>query len=180
MTPDDLETHPEPRDPDTRSRHRRGRADSGMSFIEVLVSIVLIGTTLIGVLAATRATIIGTKVERDHSRAQQWLQSAVGVLDGTDLESCITPADGSAILSSYQAAVADPVDGARRPPGWNSSATIEVLDLQVWNGNTFVPFDQQGATCLDTVELRQQRITIRVTSPDGEIVEDIEVIKRDL
>jgi hypothetical protein len=179
VTPEDEQTTSE-RTGHT-ARPRRRRADSGMSFIEVLVSIVLLGTTVIGVLAATRATIIGSRIERDHSKAQQWLQSAVGVIERTDFEDCNAVGDGPAIRNAYQAAVdyhptSNP-DGAKPPFGFDGGS-IEISIPLVWDGEEFIPFSLQNR-CFDDVLLRQQLITVTARNPDGQIVESVDLIKRD-
>ena len=63
--------------------------DRGVTFVELLVSIVLLGTVGIAVLTTLRVTITGTQLQRDHSRALQWLESAAAVVQGTNRESCI-------------------------------------------------------------------------------------------
>ena len=78
------------------------RRDRGASYIELLVAIVLLGTVVVGVLAAVRATVIGTRVERDHSKAQQWLQSAVGVIEAQDFASCDPLVINGANAAAYE------------------------------------------------------------------------------
>jgi hypothetical protein len=155
----------------------RPRRDTGATFIELLVAIVLIGTVVIGVLTAVRATVIGTRVERDHSKAQQWLQSAVGVIEAQDFASC-DPAviNGATVEAAYQAAVDHPTLGAKRPFGF-AGAIIDVKTPEVWDGTKFVAFNSQSV-CYDQLRLRQQRVLIEVTHPNG-IVESVEMIKVD-
>jgi hypothetical protein len=153
------------------------RRDRGASYIELLVAIVLLGTVVVGVLAAVRATVIGTRVERDHSKAQQWLQSAVGVIEAQDFASCDPLViNGANVEAAYQAAIDDPVFGAKRPFGF-TTATIDIKAPEVWNGTTFVAFDSQ-TVCYDQSRLRQQRVTIEVTQPNG-VRESVEMIKVD-
>jgi prepilin-type N-terminal cleavage/methylation domain-containing protein len=151
--------------------------DRGMSFIEVLVAVVLIGLAVVGMLTAVRATVIGTRVERDHSKAQQWLQSAVGVIEAQDFASCDPMViNGAAVEAAYQAAIDHPTTGAKRPYGF-AGATIDVKTPQVWNGTQFVDFDTQ-TVCYDQSRLRQQRVVIEVRHPNG-IFEGLEMIKVD-
>jgi hypothetical protein len=165
----------------TSTTARRRARDRGLTFVEVLVSIVLLGTTVIGVLAATRATVIGSRIERDHSKAQQWLQSAVGVIERTDFADCNAVGDGPTIRDAYQAAVDyDPAtnpDGAKPPFGFESGR-IEVSVPLVWDGEAYIPFDLQNR-CFDDVLLRQQLITVTARNPDGEIIESVDLVKRD-
>lgn len=150
--------------------------DRGFTFVEVLVSIVLMGTVVIALLAAVRATVIGTSVERDHSKAQQWLQSAVGVIEAFDFANCNTVLTGTDIETAYQNAINDPVNGAKRPFGF-PNATIDVGVPQIWDGTQYVDFSSQ-AVCYDQFLLRQQLVTVTVADPDG-IIESVEMVKRD-
>lgn len=147
----------------------------GASFIELLVAIVLLGLAVIATLAALRATIIGTKLERDHSKAQQWLQAAAEVIEDENYGDCDTvPLSGPQIRDAYQLAI----DArAQEPYGFvGGSITVSIPD--VWDGTLFVPFSSQ-TTCYDDVLLRQQRVEIVVRAPDGDIIETVQVIKRD-
>jgi prepilin-type N-terminal cleavage/methylation domain-containing protein len=153
------------------------RRDRGFTFVEILVSIVLLGTVVVGVLTAVRATIIGTTIERDHSKAQQWLQSAVGVIEAYNFANCDTlTISGAAVEAEYQAAIDNVTTGAKRPYGF-TSATIDVKTPEVWDGTKFVAFATQ-TTCYDQFLLRQQLVTIEVSHPSG-IVESVEMVKRD-
>lgn len=156
--------------------------DRGASFIELLVSIVLLGLAVVATLTAMRATIIGTTLERDHSKAQQWLQSAVGVIEGVNFADCNTVAlDGPIIRQEYQDAVdydatTNP-DGAKPPFGFEGG-TLTVAEPLVWDGTEFVGFLSQSQ-CYDDVLLRQQLIEITARNAEGQIVESVEMIKRD-
>jgi prepilin-type N-terminal cleavage/methylation domain-containing protein len=151
------------------------RRDRGLTFIEVLVAIVLLGTAVVAVLAATRATIIGSTTERDHAKAHQWLQSAIGVIEAIDFANCDSiTVDGAEVEAVYDGAVNT---DAERPEGF-TGATIDVLTPKVWDGTRFVDFDTQSQ-CYDQFLLRQQLVEIVVTSPDGRIIENVEVVKRD-
>src|SRR5690606_9875309 len=62
--------------------HRPRRSDTGATFVEVLVAIVLLGTVVVGTLAGVRATLLSSAVDRDHANAHAWLQSASDLLYG--------------------------------------------------------------------------------------------------
>jgi len=150
--------------------------DAGTTFIEVLVAIVLLGTVVIATLTALQTTVIATRVSRDHSKAEQWLQSAIGVLQAYDFADCTSPADGDDVQAAYQAAI---TAGAPPPEGFTGGSTSIFVNVpEVWDGTAYVAFDSQ-TQCVDNNKLRQQLVTITVTSPDGSITEDVEVVKRD-
>lgn len=156
-------------DGDERVQGRTLR-DRGQSFVELLVAIVLLGTAVIAVLAGVRATIIGSTTEHDHSRAQVWLQSAMETLDRTPRVGC-DPIDGVPTdpKGTYQAAIraaATPVEG------WTPNPQLSVLSVTYWDGTTYV-----SDACSDDAGFLLQLVKIQVTSPDGDIVEDVEVVK---
>jgi Tfp pilus assembly protein PilW len=181
------------RGPEHRRAQRQQR-DTGVSLIELIIAVVLIGSVVGAVLSTVFVTIKGTEVERDHAKAQQWLQAAVGVIEAVDFTSCdpnvIT---GGNIQSAYQNAVSvgtvdtngdgvvDSTDGARRP--WEYDGTLTVQVPEVWDGDKFVPFGTQVSNgtisvCYDQARLRQQRVRLVVSHPSG-IFETVEMIKVD-
>lgn len=148
----------------------RPRRDRGLSYIEVLVAIVLLGIATVGTLAAVRVTVIGSRLERDHSRAQVWLQSAIETLDRTPRVGC-DPVSGVPTdpRGDYEAAIQA---GAPAIPDWAANPQLRVTSVSFWDGTTY-----QTLTCSDDAGFLLQLVRIVVTNPDGEIVEDVEVIK---
>lgn len=171
------------RQPRGGSRRDRG-ADRGVTFIEVLVAIVLLGTAGVGVLAALRVSIDATRLERDHSRAFQWLQSANGVLQAAPRVSCgYTLPDDAAYATGeekvrlqYQSLIRSTVVN---PPGWADSQLTVRPPVKVWDGTRYWDPAAAPQTCYDSDGFLLQLVTLQVTSPDGDIIESIQVVKRD-
>ncbi len=163
-----------------RRRHRHPTTrhpDAGVTFVEILVAIVLLGTAVIGTLTAVRATIISAEIERDHARAQQWLQSAAAVVEADDYIDCADPgADETMILSGYTTEM-----NLSTTPPHGFQGTIQAIEIDVWDGTDFVPFADQVSLgfCLDDVALRQQLITIEVQAVGGGPTESLELVKAD-
>jgi hypothetical protein len=153
------------------------RTDKGVSLVEVLVSIVLLGTAVVAMLAAVRVSVVGSRVERDHSKAHQWLQSSVGIIKDVNFEECFdpTPVNKALIMSTYQASI-DSFAG--KPDGFDGS--INITDLDVWDGSNsqWIDFTAQSV-CLDDRLLRQQRVRVEARTSRGDIIEVLEVVKRD-
>ena len=150
-------------------------SDRGATFIELLISIVLLGIAVVAVVTALQATVIATARERDHAKAQQWLQAAAEVVEDQNFGDCDTvPLSGPQIQNGYQIAV----DTYTTEPYGFAGGTITVSEPEAWDGSRFVDFATQ-TTCYDDVLLRQQRVTITVQSPDGKITESVQVIKKD-
>jgi Tfp pilus assembly protein PilX len=157
-----------------QARHR----DAGATFVEILVSIVLLGTVVVAVLAAVRTTVVATTTEREHSRALQWLESGAKAIDLAPFGNCNID-DGvaaSAALAhqTYRDAVRHP---DLVPSGWDPDQINVDADIDVWNGVEWVDYDE-AASCLDDLGLTLQRVRLHVTNPDGRIIEDREVVKR--
>lgn len=162
--------------------------DRGVSLIEILIAVTLMSTVVVAVISSVFVTVNATAYERDHAKAQQWLQAAIGVIEAVDFQSC-DPAviNGTNVQAAYQEAVTvgrvdtngdlviNSDDGARRPWQYEGVLTVEVPD--VWDGTKFVPFSAQSV-CYDQSRLRQQRVRLVVNHPSG-VEETVEMIKVD-
>jgi prepilin-type N-terminal cleavage/methylation domain-containing protein len=169
----------DPRSQERESRQRiRSNRDDGVSLVEVLISIVLIGMVVGATLTTLQVTILASGTDRDHSNAHAWLQTAADVLYARPLEPC-APAGSSAtnkdaIISTYEATLQQ----TENPEGW-ADTNIEIYDLQFWHINIdpVTKFTEEGwGDLCDTSDTNLQRIGIEVRSEGGEIVERVEVI----
>jgi prepilin-type N-terminal cleavage/methylation domain-containing protein len=143
-------------------------ADRGVSLIEILVAITLMGTLGVSVLAALQVTIIGSRLERDHARAHQWLQSSTEVLvNDIDWKSCDTYS-ASWLQDYYQTELRS--SSALVPEGFVAT-DLEIPVLVEFAG----PDNIYGSVCA-AVEDRQ-RVTIQVRNDDGDVVESVQVVK---
>lgn len=109
----------------THQTHR-SRRDRGMSFVEVLVAVVLIGTTGVAVLAGMAATLRSTAVHDRLATVQARLSNAGDLLTDVTLSSdtyvsCATPGDYDALVSALAVSVTavEFWDGA----GWQGSCS---------------------------------------------------------
>jgi Tfp pilus assembly protein PilV len=167
----------------------RAHRDRGNSFIEVLVSLVLMGTTVIGVLVAIRATTTATLIDNDHAAAMTWLQAAADEIYNAPRVACysgVTPtASATAARVSYDTAA----QSATRPTSW-LSGTIEVTDVAfIGRASSADPYSWSPSFCLESSPgscpspglycnspQTAQRVTIRVTSPTG-LVKTLDTVK---
>lgn len=145
--------------------------DRGVSLVEILVSIVLLGTAITALLTTLRVTIDASALDRDHANAHAWLQTAADVLYGEPREDC-----GDQSLSK-QDIVWDTynkiVQGTHEsnPEGW-PAANIEVVQpVLFWDG------EQYQLTCYDNEGITLQLITIQVRNEDNRIIETVQVVK---
>lgn len=162
--------------------------DGGASLVEILVAITLMGTVVAAVISSVFVTVKATAYERDHAKAQQWLQAAIGVIQAVQFSACDPVLiNGTTVQKDYQDAVSvgkvdtngdnkiTPEDGAKPPWKYEGVLTVGVPD--VWDGAKFVPFSTQSV-CYDQSRLRQQRVRLTVSHPGG-VLESVEMIKVD-
>jgi hypothetical protein len=80
------------------------------------------------------------------------------------------------IIGTYQPVV----DAVANPENWKNNQ-IRVVDLEFWNatdtdGDGIVEY-RFGSVCQDSINLALQRVTLEVRSPDGRIIEQVELVK---
>jgi type II secretory pathway pseudopilin PulG len=141
------------------------RRDRGATFVEMLISVVLLGTVGIAVLAAMSAAIVAARTNDQLATTQSRLAQAVDAISDTEPEQIAYGdcADGSPI-GAYQAAL----DVQFAPPG-----SIEVVSVEYWNGD----IGEFGSDCRTAVDGdRLQRVTLRA-EVDG-IAREVAVVKR--
>jgi hypothetical protein len=142
------------------SRIRPRPRDLGVTFVEILVTLVLLGLTVVAVLTATRTTIVATRVNRDHTAATAWLQSASDVLAGRRLMDCL---NGPAVRDDYNDAIVSVPNSEEWP-----ADRLSVAAVTFWTGTGW------GA-CTSPYNL--QLVTLLVTDADGAVLERLELVK---
>jgi Tfp pilus assembly protein PilV len=166
--------------------------DSGATFVEMLVSIVLLGTTVIAVLVALQASTVASTVDAEHARAYALLHEASDAVFTAERMSCLS-GPASALIDHYD----DTFTALTAPQGWEAVAPvitrIEYLNVSDTTGTTVYtwgplcfegPVDADGDGTVEPdedftdVPLKSQKITISVTSPDGSFTKLIETVKR--
>ena len=155
----------------SRNDAESSRRDAGVTFVELLVTIVLLGTIVLTVLAAVRANTIASSVSRSAARAES---AVVNIADR------INRAPKSCNYTIYaQAAVLT----EQWPPG--------SVQIQQWHYDYDGYSDQPvtdadwlpGARAVELTEppdLLVQKVAITVTTPDGRVTRTIELVKSDV
>ena len=148
------------------------RLDLGAAFIEMLVSVVLIGTVGVAVLTALAAAATGARVHSEVSEAQAWLANAGDALVEAEsfYLSCDAEPDPAVIADQYEAQIIAPITvGASAP-------TIDIIDVEFWDSTVpgYSPVD--ACNYSTTQEDRLQRITLQTTI-DGQ-QRQLTVVKR--
>ena len=149
--------------------------DTGTTFIEVLVALVLLGTIVVATLAGLRASIIGSQVDENNARGHAWLQAAADAIYATAYLACdANPV--STIETAYQSAA----DTATRPAEWTpgSGANVDVTSIEFLSrAGTVESWGSACASGASTSPLYPQRVRIEVTGPDGSFTAQLELIK---
>lgn len=170
-------------------KHTAPQRDAGATFVEMLVAVVLLGTVVVATLAGLQATITGSRVDRDQSRAIALLQAASDRVAATAYIACVpTPSNNAAIRTQYQSAA----NNAPKPQGW-ASITVQVVSVQyltrnsttgveAWSSTTPTTADCQstlsgGSSSTAGIAIYPQLVTLRVASPDGTLLKTLELIK---
>lgn len=162
--------------PAPTEHEHRGSRDRGFSLVEVLVTVVLLGSGVVAVLSGLQMTIRASVIDRDHATAFAWMQTASDEIHRAPRESCTT---GNAI-AAYDA-VAQTIPP---PPVWASlSPTIEVINVEyLGKNNEDDPFEWSSSFCFEggtyaDSPLYTQRVTLRVITHDGRFVRTLQMVK---
>ena len=151
---------------------RNAGMDRGISMVEVLVAIVLLGLGTGGTLGAMVASVNASAKQRDLANAQTWLQGAADSLQGQPRQDCdnvggVAGEAESRIRGIYQGNVRT----VSNPAGWPTTGIAVVAPVLFWDG------DQYPGTCHDNDGINLQLVTLRVTSPGGKIVRMLQVVR---
>ena len=145
--------------------------DRGISLVEILVSIVLLGTAITALLTTLRVTIDASALDRDHANAHAWLQTAADVLYGEERMDCGSEAASNqdAVYAYYNSIVKGTDES--NPEGWPADKIEVVYPVMFWDG------EQYQLTCYDDQGINLQLITIQVRNLDDRIIETVQVVK---
>jgi len=133
------------------------RRDRGTTFIELLVSIVIVGSAGIAVLTTISSTARGAAEHRRISDAQAWLASLGDAIIDVDTyyRDCDSEPDPSVIASEYETNIIDPITSSS-----SLAPTTDITAVEFWNSST----GNFGSTCrYSSHGDRLQRITLQTT-----------------
>lgn len=153
-------------------RSSESRPDQGVTLVELLVAIVLLGTVGVAVLASLQVSVISSRKTRDHAQAHEWLQSSTEILvndiDWIDCDPADSAGSAASLRSFYQTELRS--KSTIIPPAWTSDR-LEVPVIVEFAGAD----GAYGSTCLETED--RQLITIQVRNNGGDIIESVQVVK---
>lgn len=140
--------------------------EEGLSLVEVLVTVVIIGICFVAVLGGMWTAIVTSDTHRKQALGETYLISAAEFLKSNDTTPYKTCGTGTYSLSGL------PVTSV--PADWQAEMTVAV---EYWDGSAFVA---SPATCPDPLtRLTLQQVTITATSPvDHRATETLTIAKR--
>jgi prepilin-type N-terminal cleavage/methylation domain-containing protein len=185
----------------------RGEMDAGFTLVEILVTVVILGIGVVGIMSGIGALQKSSDIARAKSQtANLAVSAAEWVIDeGRNPYAdspCVTqyfpaapagwagPPDPPRFAPDVAAAARNTIpiampllaDGATR---WDPATTLSVQVIGYWNGTTW--YEDPGtriASCqaLETSPagryIHMQKISVVATSPDGRARESLIVVKR--
>lgn len=162
----------------------RACADRGSTFLEIVISVALIGVTVGAILTAMQTLIISSSFSKTQASTEVVLGSAADRIAGWRYIPCPTPDGENSYLPAVQGAAGD----ARWP-----TSTVSITSIRYWIAPEGAPASDGhwadnnslgGAQCNQSASLTTsatlQLIGIRVESPDGRYVRTIEVVKHNV
>ena len=137
--------------------------DAGVTLIEIVISIVLLGTIVAAVLGAVQASIRSSSI----------------AYTGAEVETVLLNASDRIARAPQRCEYEQYVDAAALAEGWEVDATTVTVELLV--ANTGAASDWAPQTCPDDVEpFDVQRLTITATDPSGRLTRTLIVVKSDV
>lgn len=137
--------------------------DKGLSLVELLATIVILGVVAGSVLTALSTSINASSRQREMASAIAWLQSANAVLEIMGKQTCLE--DASEVAPIYEEQLREE---AINNGGW-APEQLSVEQVLFWNGEGFD----------DECSAEVQKLTLRVTSPSGRVTQRLDVIVDD-
>lgn len=163
--------------PGTRGRRS---SDAGFSLVETVMAVSLLGIAAASILGGLWSAIRVSRVGSDMAKVEAVLSSAADRLTGWVYLPCPEQDASGGYLPVVQAA-----SGA---VGWPAS-TVAITDIRYWapdspSTGTWTDDNGLAGACNPAVGLSAsrvlQKVTLRVTSPDGRSTRALEVVKNDV
>ena len=160
--------------PDTEQR----TTDRGLSLVEVLVAVTLVGMIAVAIMGGLWAIIRVSSFSDDQAKVSSVLGSASDRVANFAYSACPETLDGDGNPTNvYQGIARGAVDGV----DWHPS-TVTVTEMEYWEpGVGWSPTNGLGSDCNSQTGLTEasamQKVTITVTSESGKYSLSHDVIK---
>jgi prepilin-type N-terminal cleavage/methylation domain-containing protein len=139
------------------------RAEAGVTLIEVMVTIAIMGIGFTALLGCLAGTFTAGDQGRKVAVAQVVARKYADALGTATYVNC-------AVAGDYAAALASP------PTGF----AVQVTGVEYWNGDATATFGTSQSGCSSAGDQGAQRLNLRVTQTDTlrGVVENVLVVKR--
>jgi hypothetical protein len=178
--------------------------DAGHSFLEIVISVALIGIAVGSIIAGLHTLVIVSSFSDTQAKTEAVLGSAADRLAGWRYIPCPTPDGQDSYLPAVQGASGDAQSGAGSdgsgaggnddvsvddgfslPAAWPTSA-VQIIDIKYWQipeggapiNGSWTHVCNEGASLSTAATL--QLITIRVEAPDGRYARELQVVKNNV
>ncbi len=152
-------------------RSARSGRDRGFSLVEVVIAIVLMGTVVVAVLNAVSMSVRASSVSRSAAQVETAVVNAADRVNRAPKRCDYTIYVQAAVQTEGWSPDTASVTHEYYVPG--ADATVE----GTWETGTA---GSPGCSGPAPTDLLVQRVTISITSPDGKIRRNIEVVKSDV
>jgi prepilin-type N-terminal cleavage/methylation domain-containing protein len=150
-------------------RARGVHAEKGFSLVEVLVTIVIVGITFSALLGGLITTITVSSLHRKQATADSVARSVAEWIK----DSVANPYANCGGVGAYS------LSGLQKPSGYAAAITsVEYWDGAMPVAGTPYSLDSHIGSSCSGGDKGVQRITIAVTSADGQVQETVQVLKR--
>ena len=150
------------------SRWTRSDDDRGETLIELLVTVVILGTAVVAIVAALATGIMVSDIHRKQATAgaavrafAETLERQVAAPSGPNPTGYVDCATNASYAGSYTA-----------PTGY----TATVVAVKFWTGTAFAP--AAGPCTSPAVDTGVQLVSLKVDSADGRASETLDVVLR--
>jgi prepilin-type N-terminal cleavage/methylation domain-containing protein len=140
---------------------RRAHADDGMTLIELMVTISIMGVAFATILAGLSGMFRSNTQTRQLAVAETYIRRYADDLQAATYVPC---ASAAAYQSSFSATV---------PTGY----TAQVASVKYWNGDASSP--SFGTTCATDQGVQQVTLTVATTVTTGGVSQSLVIVKRD-
>jgi type II secretory pathway pseudopilin PulG len=123
--------------------------DRGVTYVELLISIVLIGTAVVATLVAVRTVTIATRIDADQTRARTHLLTAADQIHQAGYDVCATTYPVTLVLPPLHSVVIADVQFAGR---------VDIADDYTWLDACFESLTHRAQ--LITLEYRVEGVAI--------------------
>jgi prepilin-type N-terminal cleavage/methylation domain-containing protein len=147
-----------------RTSLRTPRSEAGVTLIEVMVTIAIMGIAFTALLASLLGIFKFGDQHRQLAVAETLVRRYGDSVDNAAYVNCATAASYAAALTPA-------------PP---SGYSVQITAIEYWNGDANVTFHSSQATCTSSGDKGSQRVTVRVsqTGVTNGVVDDVTVVKR--